>query len=346
MGLGSGLARLRVLRRARRSPRLALAFFLAAMLALLSLTPYLTSGTELVRLRNALALGEALTATFDWQPPQSPGSGYLAETARPAPLFSAVALQLQLGQQTDDWQRAVLISQHLLGSAPGLNGGAIQADLQTTYRRIVERGDGYCGDFVRAFLALAHAGGLPARSWAFAFDGFGGHGHIWVEIWNRQLRRWQLADVYNNLYFTMDDGPPLSALQLREALLAGGPGPRLHQLLPGPRQAFEVEARAWDYIRRGLDQWYLVWGNNVQSYDEAALVRELGGVSRALAQLGGIAQGVQPLVRILPTPTNRGMAQDLMRLRWHLLLVAWFVPLALLAAASLAWPSGGRSVPP
>ena len=341
MSVGSGAEELCAPRLAGGARLGAAACLVLALLALLSLAPYMTSGTELVRLRNALTLGEPLPANFEWQPPQLPGSDYLAETAEPAELFAQVAATLRLQDQPGDWQRAVLISRHLLGSAPALNGGAIQSDLQTTYRRIIQQGDGYCGDFVRAFQAVAHAGGLTARSWAFAFDGFGGHGHIWVEIWNRQLRRWQLIDVFDNLYFTVGDGLPLSAMQLRDAMLRAEPSLRLNQLLPGSRQAYDVESRVWDYIRRGLDQWYLVWGNNVQSHDQAVLVHGLGAVSRSLAQLGGIAQGVQPMIRILPTPTNQGMAQDLRRLRWHLLAVALAAPLALVAAAVLAWTQRG-----
>lgn len=313
-----------------------LACLLVALLAPLSLAPYLTSGTELVRLRNALSLAEVLPPDFDWQPPSSPGAGYLAETAGPAPLFAGLARDLHLNEQVDDWQRVLVISRHLLGSAPALNGGAIQSDLQSTYRRIVVQGDGYCGDFVRAFLAIAHAGGLTARAWAFSFDGFGGHGHIWVEVWNRQSQRWQLVDVFNNLYFTRADGGPLSALQLRAAMLAGEPALRLKQLLPGPRQASVSEAPVWSYMRRGIDQWYLVWGNNVQSYDQAVLVRAPGAVSRSLAQLGGIVQGVQPAIRILPTTNNQAQIDAMVRLRWHLGTVALLVPLALLAALVLA----------
>lgn len=307
---------------------------LVAVLSLLSLAPYMTSGTELVRIRNALSLGEALNPDFDWVPPQRPAD-FLSETVAPAPIFLRVAGELGLAALPDDWERALAISRHLLGSAPVLSGGAIQADLPTTYQRITQRGDGYCGDFVRAFHALAHAAGMTTRSWAFAFDRFGGHGHVWVELWNRQQQRWQLVDIFDNFYFTLADGAPLSALQFRRALLAKTPGLRLNPLYAGARPGFEIEAKAWDYFRRGADQWYLVWGDNVNSQDQAAMVRALSGVSRALEQLGGIVQGVQPDIRILPTPTNQALAQDMRWLRWHLLGVALVVFAALAAAAGL-----------
>jgi hypothetical protein len=62
-----------------------------------------------------------------------------------------------------------------------------------------------------SFTGLAIAAGIPVRAWAFSFDGFGGHGHVWVEIWNRQLERWQLLDVFNNYYFVGIEASPVGA---------------------------------------------------------------------------------------------------------------------------------------
>ena len=58
-------------------------------------------------------------------------------------------------------------------------------------------------DFIaynRAFhTALAHASGLAVRPWAFSFDGLGGHGHIVVEVFDRQRGRWIMLDIFNNV---------------------------------------------------------------------------------------------------------------------------------------------------
>ena len=170
-------------------------------LALGLLAPYLTGGTELVRLRHALVLGDDIDEqAATWQPPQQP-AGFLGERVAPDAAFVAVARQLKLEQLPDDWARALAITAHLRGSAPALLGEALRADLKGTYRGIVEQGNGYCADFIRAFNAIAVAQGLVVRSWAFSFDGFGGHGHIFAEVWNRQARAWQLVDVFNNYYF-------------------------------------------------------------------------------------------------------------------------------------------------
>ncbi len=286
----------------------------------LTLAPYLRSSTEVVRMRNALLLDAGNDAAVPWTPPQWP-AGFATETAPPPAVFSAVAAQLGLAAMPDDWTRALAISRHQLGSQPELKGGPIQSDLQSTYRRIVGAGDGYCADFVRAFTAIANAAGMPLRAWAFSFDGFGGHGHVMVEIWNRQVQRWQLVDIFQNYYFVNGSDAPLSAMQFRKALRDNAPGLQLRPLYAGARAAYSREASAWSYFRNGLPQWYLWWGNNVYSYDAASLVHALGPLSRSLEQLGGIAQGVHPRLVVLREPGNARAFDRLGRTRIHVLAV-------------------------
>ena len=311
---------------------------LVLTLCLLSLTPYLGSSTELVRLRNALLLRERTSTDFEWTPASVPAS-YFQESGPVDPFFSGVAKRLDLAAQPDDWARAVVISRHLLGSSPVLNGGAVKSDLRGTYLHVVKQGDGYCGDFTDVFVAIALAAGIPVRTWAFSFDGFGGHGHVWPEIWNRQAGRWQLVDVFNNYYFFETTAVPLSALAFRQAMLSGSQQLRLAPLDPRARLGWTTERKAWDYYRRGLPGWYMGWGNNVFTYDRARSVRLFSGVSRSLEQLGAIVQGVYPPIRLLVDAHNQAQAVALWRLHWHLLLVAGLVPLSALVsfACFLAW---------
>lgn len=299
--------------------------------AVLSLAPYLTSSTELVRMRNALLLTHENGNDFDWTPANVPPS-YMLERGPVDPFFLDVANRLGLAALPDDWARALAISRHLLGSSPVLNGGALQADLHGTYQYIVTTGDGYCGDFVDVFMAIALAADMPVRSWAFSFDGFGGHGHIWPEIWNRQLGRWQLLDVFNNYYFFDTAGAPLSAVEFRRAMLSKSKQLKLAPLYSGARVGWIYEEKAWDYYRRGLPEWYMWWGNNVFTYDRSLLVRTFSGVSRSLEQLGGIVQGVFPPVKLMATEVNRDQVNALWRLRMQLFIVAWTASLATLAA--------------
>lgn len=298
-------------------------------LSVLSLAPYLSSSAELVRLRNALLLMDGGGQPFDWNPDQPPAN-FVLEKEAPYPVFVEAASKLGLHQMPSDWERAIAISRHLL-SHPELNGPPIQSDLRDTYRRIIERGEGYCSDFVRVFMAIAIAEGIPVRAWSFSLDGFGGHGHIWPEIWNRQLGRWQLVDIYNNFYFHGNDGVAISALDLRQALLRSPLSIRRAPLHPGARLGYAREEMLWDYYRRGLRGWYMQWGNNVFTYDRVIVEHKLGRVSRSLEQLDAIVSGVSPQVNLMVDETNRDAAQAMWRLRAHLLLLAGLDVLAVLA---------------
>lgn len=298
----------------------------------LSLAPYMTSSTELVRMRNALLLLESKPGDFNWTPANVPPSFKQARDPID-PFFTDVAQKLDLAALPTDWERALAISGHLLGSNPVLNGGAIMSDLRGTYNQIVTKGDGYCGDFVDVFMAIALAAGMPVRAWAFSFDGFGGDGHIWAEVWNRQLGRWQLVDIFNNYYFYEVPGVPLSALEFRHALTRSSPQLKLTPLYHRARVGWIHEEKAWAYYQRGLAEWYLWWGNDLFTYDNAKLMRALSGWSRSLEQLGGIAQGVALPMKLMVTEANNSKVKAIWRLRTHLWVAAWAGFLAALLAA-------------
>lgn len=318
---------------------------LVAALSVMSLLPYMRSSAELVRMRNALLLTDQTSVNFNWTPANVPAS-FQWERGPVDPFFAEIVDRLQLASLPGDWERALAISRHLLGSSAKLKGGPVMSDLRETYRRIVTDGDGYCGDFVDVFLAIAVAAGMPVRAWAFSFDGFGGHGHIWAEVWNRELARWQLVDVFNNSYFTGASDTPLSAMELRKALLGGGEQVQRSRLYPAGEFGMRVEETAWNYYRRGLPEWYMWWGNNVFSYDRALLVRALGGVSRSLEQMGGILQGVHPAIRILAEPGNQAQRERVRQLRTHLFAAALLGgagSLAVLVCGSVLWRTRRRA---
>ncbi len=313
---------------------------LLLVVALGLVAPQLQSGTEMVRVRNALTLGADLHSGDDWRPPARPAD-FKVETVPADPYFVAIAEQLHLRALPDDWQRTLAISRHLLGTSRHRTGGAIQSDLETTHRKIVEAGEGYCGDFVRVFTAIANAAGLTVRPWAFSFDGFGGHGHIWVEVWNRQRQAWELADVFQNYQYVLADGVPLSAAQTREALLRHDPELRLLPLAPAAPPGWAKEAKARDYLQRGLAEWYAPWGNNVMSVDAEPAVRALGHVSRALEGVAAIVTGEQPEVRLLADAGNANQRASLRALRTRL---GWAGGLALAGVLLLAYALIARVV--
>jgi len=307
----------------------------AALLVLspLTLLPYFTSSTEVAKLRNAMVFDEAPRSAFDFDPTRWPAD-FLLDQRPPEAYFVAVAKPLGLESLPDDWSRALAISRHLLTGQPRLVGGAIQAPLQETHRRIVQRGEGYCADFIRVFQALAATAGMPLRTWAFSFDGYGGHGHIVVEIWNRQQQHWQMLDLFNNVYYRGADGQPLAALEVRDGFLRDGAAMNSVPLVPQARLGFRFEEKLRDYYRRGLKEWYLWWGNNPFEYEDADAVRWLLPVSRPLAQLGGMAQGVQPHAVALVSDANAAQRSQMKRLSWQIRIVAGLMLLSLLV---LVW---------
>lgn len=304
------------------------------VLCLLSLGPYLRSSTELVRMRNALLLVDTENHRFDWTPGNVPVD-FMQERGAIDPPFVEAARLLGLASKPSDWDKVLTISQHLL-SHPQLVGSPIQSDLRDTYRRILKDGTGYCGDFTRVFMAFAITAGMPVRAWAFSFDGFGGHGHVWPEIWNRQLQRWQLVDIFNNFYFLGQDGIPVSALDFRHAMRTAPQSIHTALLSPGARPGYQHQDKLWAWYRQGLAEWYMIWGNNVFSYDLALGAHHLGHFSRALEQMQAIAIGVYPHVSLMVDESNREKAQALWRVRMHLWLVLWLGFLSFLGAL-LCW---------
>lgn len=322
---------------ALRWSRCALLSLAVLVLSFLSLAPYLTSSTELVRMRNALLLIDEKNHGFDWTPDSIPPD-FMLERGPADPVFVEAAGRLGLAGMNSDWDKVTAISQHLL-SNPHLVGTPIQSNLRDTYHRIINSGTGYCGDFTRVFMAFAITAGIPVRAWSFSFDGFGGHGHILPEIWNSQLKRWQLVDIFNNFYFQGQDNVAISAVEFRHAMLTAPNSIHRALLYAGARPGYEFEEKMWAWYRQGLPEWYMAWGNNVFSYDKTLMVRNLGRFSRTLEQLEAIAMGVYPKVSLMVNEANREKVNALWRLRIHLHIVAWVGSLAMLALmiSLVAW---------
>src|SRR5690606_15739578 len=147
-----------------------------------------------------------------------------------------------------------------------------QSDLATTYRRIRE-GYGHCADFSRVYVALAHAAGLFVREWAFTHNGFGGNGHVLVEVWDPLRAQWLMLDVYNNFHACdAATQQPLSARAFRRSVLGLRPTALSYRTGEG-RPGFVHQHKLIEYYRRGAAEWYMVWGNAVYSYEANPLVR-------------------------------------------------------------------------
>ena len=287
--------------------------------------------TEAVRLRNSLLIHEGAAADFDWKPSRIPGT-FLVDQGRPLPDYAGAVRASGAGEIADDSRKALALAAILTRNAG--EGGAIRADLATTLRAITEEGRGYCADFTKAYLGLAYAAGLAAREWAFSFDGFGGHGHTLVEVFDRRLDKWVFLDVFNNVYAVdAASGEPLSAIEFRDFVLGRRAAPRILPIGPG-RPGYEIEEKLLDYYRRGAGEWYLWKGNNVFTYDAHPAVRAAGRVSDTLAQMVAVVTGIFPRIAVLPAVENAPQMAHMVQLRRILLAIA--VLMALLVVA-LAW---------
>jgi hypothetical protein len=266
-----------------------------------------SSPTRAVRVRNALLAREGAIDDFEWKPANPPPE--FQKEDRPASrAFADAITRLELGSCPTDWDRALRIAGHLTAYAQDL--GPIHADLETTYTRI-RAGHGYCADFVKVFLGLAHAAGLGVRQWAFAFDGFGGHGHTVVEIFDPPRGKWLFVDVYNNFHACDGaTGEPLGALEFRDALLRGTRAISIKPNGPG-RAGFPLEHKLFAYYRSGLHQWYLIFGNAVFSYEAHPIVGRTSRLSVAMGQIVATIFGVRPSIRLLVTRENEAAVQEL-----------------------------------
>lgn len=289
--------------------------------------------TRAVRLRNAFLAKSGEAAAFEWTPRTMPGD-FRQETLKAYDSFRAVTAALHLEACASDWDRALRIAGHL--TAPARDLGPIQSDLETTYRKILQ-GHGYCADFVRVYLGLAHAAGLCARQWSFSFDGFGGHGHTFVEVFDRDTGKWCALDVHNNVHVCSAlTNAPLGALELRKALRNGVPSIKIVSNGAG-RLGFPIEEKLLAYWRRGLDEWYLNESNAVFSYEARPLIRSASRVSGPLGQMVATLLGEHPAIRVLTTPENTGRVAALMALKRNFMLIVFvFLILAVLLAVQVS----------
>ncbi len=271
-----------------------------------------------VRVRNAMLVDATREGDFTWTPDNFPAD--FRRERKPVP-EDFVSIVDALGvKQLADWEKALRLAAHLAERAA--DKGPIQDDLAASYRGI-RAGYGYCADFVKVFLALAYAAGLDARQWAFSFDGYGGHGHTFVEVFDRSRGQWLFLDPHNNFHVVdAASGVPLSALAFRDSLL-GGRGPVRMQPNGTGRRGYIHEDKAYDYFRRGAAEWYLWWGNAVFSYYAHPLVRAAGRISRTLAHVVANLVGVQPHIRIYPTPEGAEAARRLFALRRRTKACLW-----------------------
>lgn len=270
-----------------------------------------------IRVRNAFLLRRGSEEDFAWTP-AAPPTHYRAETAAPPAEIERALTDAGVMAMSDDWAKARAIVTMLVSHSR--HPVAIRADLSTTFRGIVA-GSGYCADYVRVYLAAAAGAGLFCRQWAFSFDGFGGHGHTFVEVFDRQRGAWAFLDVHNNVYAVASGSQtPLSALELRRMIIASPSDVRFPRAGPG-RVGFRHLDKLVEYYSRGVSEWYMWWGNDVISRESTAL-HSLGRFVGPLTHRLGSAMGRLPAIVVLATPENNPRIVRMERLRRWIIAAA------------------------
>jgi len=292
---------------------------IAICLALAYVASMAVPASEATRIRNAFLIEVVGVTDIEWTPDRVPIE-FKKETLPPSAMYADVVHRLGIAAIEGDWDKALFLAGHLSRNAKDL--GAIQSNLEATYHAIVDEGRGYCADFTAVYLGLAHASGLFAREWAFSLDGFGGHGHAFIEIFDRQRGRWIWLDVYNNVHavdaITQE---PLSAAEFR-AYVRGERGAAVVRANGPGRLGYKYTDKLVDYYRRGSAEWYLWAGNAVFTYESHSFIRHLIGVASPLEQALAILVGVHPRIYVLPDRDNREQLERMSALRWTLALLA------------------------
>ncbi len=316
--------------------RTRLAWF--SILIMLGTTAFIAAtygnGQELVRLRNSFIADVGALEDFNWNPNTIPKDFMLEKEQAPPEIRNAVdKILTQPTSSLGAFETALNLAKHLdKGAHP--NGDGIQSNTLDTYKTILDSDNGFCADYSQVMNGLATTANIPVREWGMSFDGFGGNGHAFNEIFDDKMGKWVFVDTYYSFYVRNSaTDSPLSVLELQEFLRSNASDENV-VVVPIDQEHFKFKTaeKALRYYRRGADQFYLYFGNNVYTYDKHPLLSFLGGISRTLEQSFAILLGLHPEIRIVPTDTN-GKWVDYLFHKRHLFFIGIIVLLSSLSAS-------------
>lgn len=269
-----------------------------------------------VEIRNALLARESSEHTFAWTSRNVPAT-FKWESLHPPDDFRE-ALQpfvKTLDLRSADFENAKAIVRHLDSGPATRTERPVMADVLTTYKAILEQGDGYCADFAEVFTGIALNIGLAVREWGIGFGGFGA-GHALNEIFDHRRGRWIAIDSHLSVYFLdKATGEPASILDVQNALEDADPSSLITPVFIGTKRGNMDAEAILEYYARGVDGFYLYWGNNVWSFEDNAVVSTAAGLSPAAEQAVAMMIGVHPGIRLLPTERNDDAVEKSGRIR-------------------------------
>ena len=283
----------------------------------------ISSSMEAVRVRNSLIFRAVDEQDLHWKPPNYPTSFKL--DGQIPPLEFSQAVNEIVGEKRFSpvgFQHALALGNHL--AVDNFKGGRIQSDAVTNLESIVAKGAGYCADFAQVYNGLAHTLSLPVREWGMSFDGFGGDVHAFNEIYDSEHDRWVFMDSYFSFYvIDRSTEEPLSVLEFRERLRSEATRSSIVVVpISAERFLFKSSDNALDYYQRGVNQFFMVWGNNVFEYDNSLPIALGARISRSVEQAMAILAGVHPEIRIPRSSENEIALAELDRLKTKFLILA------------------------
>ena len=304
------------------------------------------SSQDLVKIRNSLLYVVRGTDVYDWTP-YNPPTDFLWEQSKPSSKFLDTAQKIlaKNSENGTELMRTIELSHHLIAEKKR-PAKPIQSNTATAYRMITEHGYGYCADYTQVLDGLALAVGIPIRECGMSFDGYGGDGHAFSEVFDQNLQKWIFIDSFYSFYLVDEEGIPLSVTQLHNMLRSGLSNSIQLVKINESKFSFPNKKKAIAYYLRGSESFYMLWGNNVYSYDENLIVSIAGTISRSAEQLVAIVLGIYPKIVIRTDWQNQKGIEELRTLKLVLLIAFSFSVLACIALAWLAMqhrPSSKRS---
>lgn len=285
---------------------------LALMLVVaISVLLFLMSGKNGTLVRNSLIAGSMPESGFLWRPGAEPDSYKLEDHSPPGWLEQEFSFLAGI----DQGQAKVEAAIKALHNQPH-RGGAIRSDLHTTWKLIDTQGRGYCADFSKLFTALMLEAEVPVREWALGHENFGS-GHTFNEVFiNGQ---WVFVDSYNGMMVKdSETGRLLSVLEFRSRLEQADFDSLLVLKFTDPDSFFQTREEGLDYYARSSDFFYLMWGNNVFSYDTNPWIVQASQMGRAMERLVAMLVGQYPEIRMLETKSNNQAIEEVESLRFML----------------------------
>ncbi|MBU4251622.1 MAG: transglutaminase-like domain-containing protein [Candidatus Omnitrophica bacterium] len=158
---------------------------------------------------------------FYWLPDNAPGY-FQFEPDKPGLDIFKNEIQLLIRNKKDDFGIMLEAAKYVVEIFPNTNqkGKALKWDSPEGMLRQIRAGASGAHCFHRAILFSAYlsGSGLKSRLWALENEKFNSTAHTVNEVYIKSLKKWVFVDIMFGFY-AVDQGNPLSFLELREKLL-------------------------------------------------------------------------------------------------------------------------------